>query len=721
MTDRVHIDPFSVGFFSDESLELIERIGLAIKEAAKYINIDYGKNIMPSIEKWDTRAGASFCYPLSLTYDFSRYEEMLEKYPEEADFIRECKEKFELYYDVARNHKSETMMGLTKADAISGQGWDGHSNPDFGRVVNLGTDGIREIIAEGRRNNPEVQWFYNGCEYALDAMDILGDRFHDLAVELGAKCEDPADKRRYELAAKAFEVVPRKPAYDFTSACLVFWMIYDFEGHDSPGRFDQYMFRAYEASSDREEVLDVLERLWEIFHDVRAWNLCLSGSDENWNDQTNDLTYDILSIAAKKKYQTPNITLRVHRNTPEKLWNAIADTLATGIGMPALYNDEIVCPSLEKIGIPPHDSHMYCMNGCNQIDIMGKSHMGLEDGEVLLPKCLEYTLHNGKNALTGTKDSIKTGDPTKFKTYEEFERAVYLQIEFVTNQCCASANGVQHVRATYRPNPYRSCLIEGCLERGIDYRNGGPLYGHGQILAEGIADTGDSLWAIKKLVYDEKKYTMKELIDALNANFEGYPELYHDFSNCEKFGNDIEEVDNITTRMLNRYLEVLKRSRTYRGGIYTGGCSPFNRAADHGRNIAALPNGKLKAEPLIADAIGATPGRDVSGPTSLMKSVLKYNHIETGSGFIFMVKFEKKVFDTEKGKASFKALAKTYFANGGQQLTVTVVSPEELLDAMEHPENHGDLIVRVGGYSDYFVNLEDGLKENILKRTFTEL
>jgi formate C-acetyltransferase len=361
------------------------------------------------------------------------------------------------------------------------------------------------------------------------------------------------------------------------------------------------------------------------------------------------------------------------------------------------------------------------MNGCNQIDILGKSHMGLEDGEVVFTKCLEFALHNGIDAMSGEKVSIETGDPKTFTSYERFEKAFMDQLEFVTYNSCNSANAWQHLRAMYEPHPLRSCLIEGCLEKGRDYRNGGPLYNHGQILAEGIADTGDSLYAIKKLVYDEKKYTMAELIDALNANFEGFERLHYDFRNCEKFGNDIEEVDVITARTLNRFFDILKHNNTYRGGVFTGGCSTFNRAAGYGSKTAALPNGKLRGEPLLADSIAATPGRDTNGPTAQIKSVLRYNQVEACSGLVFQNKFEKKMFMSEKGKASFIALAKAYFAGGGQQYTVTVVSPEDLLDAKIHPENHRNLIVRVGGYSDYFINLGDELQNNVIERTFINM
>ena len=518
--------------------------------------------------------------------------------------------------------------------------------------------------------------------------------------------------------AKAFETVPQKPAYDFTSAMCDFMLIFALDGSDSPGRFDQYMYPAYLKTANKEEISDLLDRLWDYFHDHRSWNLCISGSDENGNDESNELTYDILALVRKTGYNTPNLTCRVHKNSPNKLWNAIADTLAAGTGLPALYNDDVVCTALEKIGIPPEDSHDYCMNGCNQIDILGKSHMGLEDGEVVFAKCLEFALHNGTNAMNGEKASIETGDPATFETYERFERAFIDQLEYVTFCTCSSANAHQHLRGVLEPHPLRSCLMEGCLEKGRDYRNGGPLYNHGQILAEGIADTGDSLYAIKKLVYDENKYTMAELLNALSANFEGYEQLHHDFKSCEKFGNDIEAVDQITARILNRFFAVLKRNNTYRGGVYTGGCSTYNRAAKYGRCTAALPNGKRKGEPLLADSIAATPGRDTNGPTAQIKSVLRYNHLDACSGFVFQNKFEKKLFDSEKGKAAFIALAKAFFAGGGQQYTITVVSPEDLLDAKAHPDNHRNLVVRVGGYSAYFVNLDEALQDNIIERTF---
>ena len=717
MTDFKQIDPFLYGYFLDETLEHGERVGMALLCAAKNIDIRFSGRLLPETA-FETKYGTSAYSPSDgLSFNEENIMKLAELFPEHKQMLDRYLIQISRLNSKSKRLFCESTEELNRSGAHWGGGWGGHSNPDYGRIVNFGTDHIRKIIADNRIKNPDEAVFYNYCSCALDAMDIIGERYRQAALEKAETCAEAADKAFLLRVAKAFETVPKKPAYDFTSAMCSFMLVFALDGSDSPGRFDQYMYPAYLKTDNKEEIADLLDRLWDYFYSHRSWNLCISGSDENGNDETNALSYDILALVRKKGYNTPNLTCRVHSGTPDRLWSEIADTLAVGTGLPALYNDDVVCAALEKIGIPPEDSHDYCMNGCKQIDILGKSHMGLEDGEVVFAKCLEFALHNGVDAMSGKKVSLETGDARAFATYDDFERAFIDQLEFITYNACSSANSYQHIRAVSEPHPLRSCLIEGCLEKGLDYRNGGPLYNHGQILAEGIADTGDSLYAVKKLVFDEKKYTMSELIDALDADFAGYERLWHDFKNCEKFGNDIEEVDTITAKVLNRFLAVLKRHNTYRGGVFTGGCSTFNRAANYARQIAALPNGKRKGEPLLADSIAATPGRDVNGPTAHIKSVLRYNHTDACSGFVFQNKFEKKMFCSEKGKASFIALAKAYFAGGGQQYTVTVVSPEDLLDAKEHPENHRNLIVRVGGYSDYFVNLSDELKDNVIERT----
>lgn len=714
-------DPFSRAFLENRDKTMNERVAAGMLEAAHYLPITFPENCMlPTVGTLAKDAAVGYAFGLGIFYNPGEYTAILEKNPEHKDEIEDIKRQMARFNTNAIWERNCTFdeMRLRGSMAYWGGGWGGHANPAFGKLPLVGTDGIRREIEENRKKNPGKDHFYDACVTAMAALDVLGDRISAMAKQNAETETDPAKRAEWERIADTFTRVPRQPAKDFYEAVMVYWMLYSVDGIDSPGRFDQEMIGFYRNSPEAER-RDMLRRFLEAMHNVRGWNLCISGSDENWNDETNELSYDILEAVTEMGYQTPNLTMRVHRNTPEKLWQMAAKSLSTGTGLPAIYNDEVVCAALEEIGIPPCDSHDYCMNGCNQIDIMGKSHMGLEDGEVNLGKVLELTIHNGYDFKSGGTEliSIQTGNPRECETFEDFLKIYYAQMDFVTDVAVRTANASQEAYARYAPNPMRSCLIEGCLEKGKDYKWGGPLYGYGQILAEGIADAADSLYAMKKLIFDEKKYTMDELIRALEANYEGYDELHHDFATCPKFGNDIPEVDDVASEIVDHFFRYLKTKNTFRGGMYTGGCSPFNRASDNGLGTAALPNGRRDGDANYADSIAATPGCDTHGPTASLKSMMRYHQTEACSGFVAQMKFDKALFATEKGQSAFITIAKTYFAHGGQQLSINVLDRATLLAAKEHPEQYQNLIVRVGGYSDYFCNLTPELQQNIIDRT----
>lgn len=615
------------------------------------------------------------------------------------------------------NSFSENERALMKAMAIWGGTWLGHSVPNFADIAKYGTDSFREKVERYRGQNQGKDEFYDSVNVTLDAIDALGRRLREAAERQLEAASDETVRRKLRRAVKTFTDAPKLPCTDFYGACAVYVMLFTFDGIDSPGHFDQYMLDFY-RNTDAETRYEVLCDIWQFFHNSRTWNLCIGGSDANGCDLTNELTYDILDVAMKYKYNTPNLTLRIHKGTPDKLFLKAADSIATGIGMPALYNDEVVCAAYEKLGMPPSDAHEYVMNGCNQIDIQGKSHMGLEDGEVNFGKALEYTLWNGVDKMSNQKLSISTGDPCGFMSFDEFLAAFFRQLDFLSDTACEMANKSQRVVAEHCPMPLRCLTTIGCIERGIEFKSGGPLYGHGQILTEGMADTFDSLAAVKKYVYDEKRLDMPTLLAALDADYDGYPEVYKLLcDNPDRFGNDIEWVDELAGYVTDHFMRHLLTLRTYRGGVYGGGCSPFNRAANNGRHTAALPNGRRKGDPYFADSIGAVPGADTHGPTALLKSVLHYDQTEVTSGFVLNLKFDKALFATDKGKSGFVGLVKTYFAYGGQQVQVNVLDKDELIDAQLNPDAHRDLIVRVGGYSDYFNNLTRDLQNNVIART----
>ena len=720
------LEPFAFGFKEADISGVEPEYEREYRIACGFRNLVENTPISINPEDWFAgpccryeNTGICYSRGSGIVIDEDKCEEYKERYPELAEEAEALYAEFRPIRTgfIGHHLKTEVQHGLDEIRACWGTG-GGHANPDYEMFLRIGTDGIRERIALFSKIHNDRKGFYASLEVALTAIEILAERYGKLAAEMleTASEEDAAVLRRI---VSAFEQVPHGKPRNFFEACQFFWLAYSFIANDSPGLFD-YALGEYYENDDEQDRYECLTKLWHLFHRVRAWNLCIGRSDEFGNDYSCALTYDVLRVARDTGYNTPNITMRFAKNTPEKNWIEAAKTIATGIGMPAIYNDECVCPALEALGIPASDSRLYCMNGCNQIDIFGKSHMGLEDGEISMVKALEFALYNGVCGKTGRDLGAKTGDPCSFGNFEEFMNAYTSQVEYLIDNIVDVSNKMQAVFAENAPNPWHSLVIQGCIEKGMDYKNHGPYYGHGQILTEGLPDAADSLTAIKHFIYDTKKYTMAQLIDALKNDFEGCDELYADFAGYKKFGNDDDEPDEIYFYITDHVYRYAQTKQTFRGGIFGMGCSTFERAAKYGASVGALPNGKRRDETNLADSIGPVPGCDCNGPTATLNSVLKANQYLATSGNVLQMKFQKAQFNTEMGLNAFVNLAKTYFRMGGQTLQVNVLSAKELIEAKKNPEKYSGLIVRVGGFSEYFVNLTEGLQDNIIRRTENE-
>ncbi|MBQ7638937.1 MAG: hypothetical protein IJS90_08560 [Clostridia bacterium] len=712
-----HLEPFAWGYRHAEKKDVEYRIANGIYTFAEEFEIELNvKNKFVAPLGGMGRYAVNYARADGITLRREVKERNIRDYPELEEQINVYFDYFFPYetHRVISKYRTpeEEKLEINKCCWAAG---GGHSNPDYEMLLRIGTNGIRNRIALFRNIHTDKGGFYDALERTLDALELLARRYREKAAEMLGSAEGE-DKKTLARLVKAFENIPQNAPRDFFEACEMFWFCFAFIDVDSPGLFDYALGRYYE-NDDPADRWECLEGLWELFRETRTWNLCVGRSDEFGNDYTCALTYDVLKMAREKKYDTPNLTLRLHSGSPEKLWREAAETLSSGIGMPAIYNDECVCPALEAIGVPPSDAHLYCMNGCNQIDIFGKSHMGLEDGEISVAKALEFALSGGVCRFSDEKLGADTGDAASFKTFDELMAAYKKQIEFMADYIVRTSNKAQEIFAERAPNPWKSLIVQGCIEKGLDYKNRGPIYGHAQVLTEGLPDAADGLAAIKHYVFDEKKYSMAQLVDALDKDFEGYDELYRDFKGYHKFGNDLEDVDGVYAEITDHLYRYFQTKRTFRGGVFGVGCSTFHRAPNYGFHCGALPNGKKKGERLLADSIGATPGCDKNGPTALLCSVMKGNQYLATSGNVMQIKFSKSQFCTERGKEAFIALAKAYFTGGGQTLQVNVVSREELLDAVEHPENHQNLLVRVGGFSQYFVKLPQPLQENIIART----
>lgn len=603
-------------------------------------------------------------------------------------------------------------------------GWGGHTLLDYDLVLTHGISGIRHMILEHRKayeDDTDVYQWYEALLLICDAICIMAERFADLASEQAKRAPRSDERKRLNKIAEICRRVPLDPAETWHEALQAFWFIYVFDGIDSPGRFDQYMYPYYKKSIEsgemsQDEARHLLEELWVMFHEVRAWNLCVGGQTPDGQDATNELSYLILDIAERFRFPTPNLTMRCHKGTPETLWDKACKVIATGIGMPALYNDEVVIPALLRFGIALEDARDYAINGCNQIDIQGKSHMGLEDGEFNLLKCVELALFDGYCHYSGEQIGPHTGKAEAFTCFEEFMQAYKTQVEYFTNKIVNMSNVFQKVYAETAPDPIRSLLVKDCIAKGRNFKSGGPRYNHGQILTQGIANAGNSLFNIKKLVFEEKRIKMSRLKKILLKNFEGHEALRQLMRNTPKYGNDHEEVDAITKDILEHFFNELTKYNTFRGGRYGGGSSVFVRGPEFGLRVGATPDGRLKGEPL-ADSVGPAQGTDKTGPTAVLNSVAKIDHTLALSGYVLNMKFAKRDFSNPETLAKFKQLVKAFFKSGGQQIQVNAVDSDTLREAREHPEKHFDLVVRVGGFSTYFTTLSTELQDEIISRT----
>ncbi len=710
-------EPFAWGYIHSPRDSKEYRTANGIRTFADEIDIEINK------DEWFQSPVGKFG---SLAVHYSRSdgiclnEKVRDRNSEGIELLSEL-EQINFYFDYFRPYETLRIISKCRTPVqekleINKCAWaagGGHSNPDYEMLLRVGTDGIRKKIEHFRKVHTGKDDFYDSLLLCVGALETVSEKYRLKALKEAENATEE-DKVILLRIADSFSNIPKNRPRNFFEACQFFWLAFSLLDIDSPGLFD-YALGAY--YNDTEDDYRCLGKLWELFRKTRTWNLCIGRSDDFGNDYTNSLTYAVLGIAKEKMYNTPNITMRVNKNTPPELWELALDTLSTGIGMPAIYNDLSVCTTLEAIGIPSSDAHLYCMNGCNQIDIFGKSHMGLEDGEISVPKALEFVLFRGVCQFSMEKLAPDTGNPEDFATFGEFMSAYKKQIEYLADYITDTSNKAQEIFATEAPNPWKSFMVQGCIEKGLDYKNRGPVYGHGQVLTEGLPDTADCLAAIKHFIYDIKKYTMAELIAALKSNFEGYDELYRDFSRYDKFGNDIEEVDGIYAEITDHLYRYFQTKKTFRGGVFGVGCSTFHRAPDYGFHLGALPNGKKKGGKLLADSIGATPGNDVNGPTALLKSVMKGNQYLATSGNVLQMKFSKAQFCTEEGRKAFTAITKTYFRNGGQTLQINVLSREDLINAQKDPDSYKNLIVRVGGFSEYFTRLAEPLQDNIIKRT----
>ena len=625
--------------------------------------------------------------------------------------------------------------------------------PDYEKILRVGLKGIIEEARSRLKeidSDPEIQAsdyleqkrFLEAAIISLQATIDFSRRYAALAREKAAAAADPEVKQRLEQIAGICDWVPENPARTFHEAMQCFFLIHLIVGFielPSVGcgvRLDKVMYPYYrkdmeEGRLTRQEALNLMESLWIKFEEMGfihppklfgsaggglAWqNVTLGGVDSEGSDLTNDLSYIILEATRELHSVQPPLCLRYHEGVPRELILKAIDTQRTGVAQPAFFNDRMMIPYLLDRGIPLKDARDYGISNCMSWIVPGKSMVYRQGmGMFSFTNCMMLALNQGVDWLSGQKIGYPTPDPLAFKSIEDVIEATFRQYVFFFEKQVYISNVADALYQEYLPRPLISALVDGCIERGRDCRKW--YYHHrAYVMPTGVNNVADSLAAIKKLVFEEKKVTMAGLLDAMKNDFEGHEELRQILLSAPKFGNDECYVDDIAARLHFRIFEETRRFKTYYG--YPFDVDGTNASVGYflGFDVAATPEGRKAREPLHDGSISPVQGCDRKGPSAVLNSVARVDPL-LSNNHLFNQRFSPQFLEGAN-RDIFADYLKTWADLGIHHIQFNVIDPETLRDAQEHPERHGDLIVRVAGYASYFVDLMTSLQDDIISRT----
>lgn len=601
--------------------------------------------------------------------------------------------------------------------------FNGHMVPDFVTLLSRGLGGQLELIqqAQTRKLSPVQRNFYTAMEITTRGLSAYITRYAALAEDLLAETQLPDGFERLQLEhiAAACRRLAWNPARNFPEALQMTWFLMCFVDYDSFGRSDQYLYPYYQASrsqgmEENEACLWLKFMLLKVEECGGILNLTIGGRQADGTSAVNPLTYLILQAVRQLGFRSPNLSLRLRASDPERLWQEAHCSLATGQGLPALYNDDLIVPMLERLGYPLQEAYDYCLAGCSQVILPGRSNFACDVGCYNLAKALELALHDGYDVLLGKQVGPHTGSASHLENFEQLKAAYDIQVRYMTRLGVAINNKDAFLRQS-EGACVRSLVSRDCLERGRGFFHGGARFYNIQNEATGITNAANALYALKKLVYEQLVLPLSELVGILDHNWQGHEGLRLRFLNgVAKFGNDCVEVDELRAALAGDWYRELQQYPGALGGIHWPGEVVFVYHEWHGGHTAASADGRLCGEPLASSA-GASSGTDLNGPAALLKSMLRLPQSECLTCCVLNLRFSRQTWSDNP--AALLNLLRTYFAQGGYQVQVNLVSRAELLAARLHPEQYADLVVRVGGFSDYYVRLNEGLQLEILART----
>ena len=577
-----------------------------------------------------------------------------------------------------------------------------------------------------------------------DAIIILGERYAKYARELAEKETDETRKAELLQIAANCDVVPAHAPQTFWQAIQMYWFVHlgvttELNPWDaySPGRFDQHLNPFYQKDTeegilDDEKALELLECLWVKFNNQPAppkvgvtlkesgtytdfANLNTGGITPDGENGVNEVSYLILDCMDEMKLLQPSSNVQISKKTPTKFLKRACEISRKGWGQPAFYNTEAIIQELLNAGKTIEDARRGGTSGCVETGAFGNEAYILT-GYFNLPKILELTLYNGYDIVSKKQIGLPLGYAKDFKSYEELYDAYKKQIEYLVDIKIEGSNIIEKIYAEYMPAPFLSIITNDCISKGKDYNAGGARYNTNYLQGVGIGTITDSLAAIKYNVFDEKKFTMEELIEAMEHNFEGYERIANLVRNkTPKYGNDDDYADGIMKDVFNFYQKTVTGRPNMKGGTYRVNMLPTTCHVYFGEVMNASPNGRLAQKP-VSEGISPEKGADVNGPTAVIKSCAKMDHLRTG-GTLLNQKFTPSVVAGEEGLTHMADLVRAYFNMDGHHIQFNVIDKETLIEAQKHPDDYKDLIVRVAGYSDHFRNLSKALQDEIIERT----
>lgn len=673
----------------------------------------------------------------------------------------------------------------------------GHVTVKYDEVMAIGFEGIAakakaelDTCQVGDANYATKSRFLQASIISCNAAIAYAQRYMVLAKQEADACKDPKRKEELLTIARNCARVPAKGATSFYEAMQSFWFVQQLlqmesSGHSiSPGRFDQFLYPYYKADLDagkltREFAQELLDCFWVKLNDLNKCrdaasaegfagyslfqNLIVGGQNEEGVDVTNDLSFMCIQASKHVFLPMPSLSIRVWNGSPHELLVKAAELTRTGIGLPAYYNDEVIIPSLMSRGLTLEEARNYNIIGCVEPQVYGKTNGWHDAAFFNMCRPLELVFSNGVDR--GEQISIQTGRVEDMQTFDEFFDAYKAQMKYQISLMVNADNAIDVAHGERVPLPFQSSMVDDCMKRGKTMEQGGAIYNFTGPQGFGIANVADALFAIKKLVFEEKKFTLAEYKEALALNFgQGFDQITasemtvdivktleaqgkhvseaeiaqiiagvmsakpsaEEQKLCDaikeaideipKFGNDIDEVDAFAREAAYTYTKPLLEFSNPRGGQYQAGLYPVSANVPLGAQTGATPDGRLAHTP-VADGVSPSAGKDTNGPTAAANSVSKLDHGIASNGTLFNQKFHPSALSGQNGLDNFVNLIRAYFDQKGSHMQFNVVDRATLLDAQAHPEQYAHLVVRVAGYSALFTTLSKSLQDDIIRRT----